>query len=447
MSDHKPKYPSGIPFIIGNEAAERFSYYGMKAILVIFMTKYLMDSSGQVSPMSEAEARTWYHTFSMANYFFPILGAVLADVFWGKYKTIISLSLVYCLGHLCLSLDDTRLGLSLGLTLIAIGSGGIKPCVSANVGDQFTEANKSLIDKVFSVFYFSINFGSFFSTLLTPLLLEIYGPSVAFAIPGILMFVATIIFWMGRHKFVPIAPVGWKKYKEDFMSPQGKKALMTLPVIYLFIAMFWALYDQTGSSWVLQAEHLNRNVDLSFGIFEFMKFEILASQVQAINPILVMLFIPIFSYGIYPWAGKFCKVNSLWKISVGFFITTIAFGLVAYTEQLIVDGQTPSILWQLVAFFIITAAEVMVSITGLEFSYTQAPNSMKSFIMGLFLLSVSLGNFLTAWINYFIQNPDGTTSLSGPDYYWFFTWMMLGTSLLFLVIKKFYKEESYVQGS
>jgi POT family proton-dependent oligopeptide transporter len=83
------KFPKGIPYIIGNELAERFSYYGMRAILVVFMTKYLMDQGGFVNPMSDTEATAWYHYFSMANYFFPIIGAVVADVFWGKYKTII----------------------------------------------------------------------------------------------------------------------------------------------------------------------------------------------------------------------------------------------------------------------------------------------------------------------------------------------------------------------
>ena len=153
------KYPKGIPYIIGNELAERFSYYGMRAILVVFMTQHLM-SSGKLNPMSENEATTYYHLFSMANYFFPIVGAILSDVIWGKYKTIISLSIVYVLGHLALAIDESRLGLTIGLTLIAIGAGGIKPCVSAHVGDQFEEKNKSLLENIFGYFYFSINLHS-----------------------------------------------------------------------------------------------------------------------------------------------------------------------------------------------------------------------------------------------------------------------------------------------
>src|SRR6185295_9158541 len=131
------KMPSGIPFIIGNEAAERFSFYGMRSILYVFMTKYLLDWSGEKAVMTKDDATACYHLFVALNYAIPVLGSILADVWWGKYKTIIWLSLVYCLGHVALSIDDTRLGLFAGLSLIALGSGGIKPCVSAQLGDQF----------------------------------------------------------------------------------------------------------------------------------------------------------------------------------------------------------------------------------------------------------------------------------------------------------------------
>jgi len=163
--------PPGIPFIIGNEAAERFCFYGMRTILVVFMTKYLLDPSGALAVMKPEAAKGWFHLFVSAVYFLPFFGAIIADALWGKYKTILYLSIIYCLGSFTLALDSTRLGLVAGLALIAIGSGGIKPCVSASVGDQFGPSNQHLLSKAFGWFYFSINFGSFFSTMLTPLLL------------------------------------------------------------------------------------------------------------------------------------------------------------------------------------------------------------------------------------------------------------------------------------
>ena len=430
--------PRGIPFIIGNEAAERFSFYGMKTILMVFMTKHLMEQ-GQ-NAFTEPEAMVWYHNFSSAVYFFPILGALLSDIFWGKYKTIMNLSIVYCLGHLTLALFESKMGLAAGLTLIAIGAGGIKPCVSAHVGDQFSEANKELLPRVFSWFYFSINFGSFFSTLLTPLLLQHYGASVAFGVPGILMFIATVVFWLGRHTYRVAPPTGVGHYKKELASPDAKTAMLNLAGLYLFIAFFWSLYDQTGSAWVMQAEKMNRMVE-----FGGMSLEILSSQVQAINPILVMAFVPLFDLLIYPFCRKFTEVTPLRKIAAGFFLTVVSFALTAYAQSLIDAGQTVSILWQVASYFILTAAEVLVSVTALEFSYSQAPNSLKSLIMGMYLLSVTLGNTITSVVNKLIQDDQGNATLTGSAYYMFFTWLMLGASVVYLFYARIYKGKTFVQ--
>jgi proton-dependent oligopeptide transporter, POT family len=431
------KMPKGIPYIIGNELAERFSYYGMKTILVVFMTQYIMNRSGAVEPMTEADATTWYHYFSMANYFFPIVGAIISDVLWGKYKTIILLSVVYVLGHVALAVDDTRLGLSIGLTLIAMGSGGIKPCVSAHVGDQFQKTNKQLIEKIFGYFYFAINLGAAASSLLTPFLLDKYGPHIAFGVPGFLMLVATIVFYKGRKVFIAVPPVGWKQYRGDVFSKQGKKAIINLSIMYIFVAVFWSLFDQTGSSWVLQAEKMDKFVNLGF-----VKFELLASQIQAINPLLIMLFIPLFTSFLYPKLNKFFKLTAIRKIIIGMFIAGFSFGLLAIAQYQISAGGTPTILWQFFAYVILTAAEVMVSITGLEFSYTQAPNSMKSFIMGLWLLSVALGNFITAQVSSRLQD---YITIGTPLYFWFFAGLMFVTACAFILVAYRYKEESYIQ--
>lgn len=433
------KFPKGIPYIIGNELAERFSYYGMRAILVVFMTQYLM-SAGKTDPMSDNEATTWYHLFAMANYFFPIVGAVISDVLWGKYKTIILLSIIYCCGHLALAIDESRVGLTIGLTLIAIGAGGIKPCVSAHVGDQFENKNKHLLEKIFGYFYFSINVGAAISTLLIPVLLEKYGPHVAFGVPGLLMMVATIVFYMGRKVFIAIPPVGWKTYKKDIFSAAGKKAIFNLSIMYIFIAVFWSLFDQTGSSWVLQAEKMDKSVNLGF-----VKFDLLASQIQAINPLLIVIFIPLFTYVLYPFLNKFFPLTALRKITIGMLLAGFSFAIVALAETSIMGGGKPSILWQFWAYFILTMAEVMVSITGLEFSYTQSPNSMKSFIMGLWLLSVSLGNGITAIVNVIIVNADGTYKLNGSEYFWFFAILMFVTAVAFIFMAMRYKVENYIQ--
>lgn len=426
--------PSGIPYIVANEAAERYSYYGMRAILVIFMTKFLMSSQGELDVMTDDQAKTWFHAFVTAVYFFPILGAIVSDAFLGKYRTIMILSVVYCLGHLTLALDDSRMGLALGLGLIAVGSGGIKPCVSAHVGDQFGQTNRGLLPKVFGWFYFSINVGALASILFAEPLLHRFGPSVAFGVPGVLMALATFAFWTGRNKFVHIPPGGMAFLREVF-SGEGLKALGKLFIIYAFIAMFWALFDQQGSAWVLQAERMDRHLGIDWD----------PSQVQWLNPALVLLFIPLFNRVVYPAFDRFWPLTPLRRISIGFFLTVLAFLLPAWVEARLDAGEHLNIVWQLGGYILITAAEVLVSITALEFSYTQAPKKMKSLVMGAFLMSVSLGNLFTTGVNYFIQNPDGTSKLEGASYYLFFAAAMAITAILFVPVAVWYKERTYIQ--
>ena len=424
------KMPPGIPFIIGNEAAERFCFYGMRTILVVFMTKYLLSRTGQLEVMSEEQAKTWFHAFVMAVYFLPLIGAILSDAFWGKYRTIFWLSLVYCAGCFALAADSTRIGLVVGLALIAIGSGGIKPCVSANVGDQFGARNQHLLTKVFGWFYFSINAGSFFSTLMTPWLLDRYGPRVAFGVPGVFMFVATVIFWMGRHRFVRVPPAGRAFVAETFSWPSFRLVLGLGP-LFAAEAMFWSLWDQTGSAWVLQAQKMDLT---TFG------FTWLASQVQAVNPILILVLIPVCTYWLYPAISRVFPLTPLRKIGIGLFLIVPSFLLTAWLEHRIGLGEKPTIWWHFLGFVVISLAEIMVSITFLEFAYTQAPKRLKSLIMSLNLISISMGNAVTWLVNLFIQNPDHTSKLPGATYYLFFAGLMFVAAIAYIFVAQRYRE-------
>lgn len=445
-----PGMPPGVPYIIGNEAAERFSYYGMLAILAVFMSKHLLDSSGAPAGFSEAEAREWIHYFAAGVYMTPILGAVLADWLWGKYATIMRLSLVYCLGHGILALMDQPLGvepkwvLLAGLGVIALGAGGIKPCVSAHVGDQFSSANERLLPKVYSWFYFSINAGSAVSTLLTPWLLERYGPGVAFGTPGVLMAIATLVFWMGRRKYAHIPPAG-SRFLQEALGPQGRGALLALAPLFLLVLMFFALFDQTHSAWVLQAEKMDRVLYDGVLFGEPRKIEVLASQLQTLNPFMVLVLIPLFSYALYPAMDRVAPMTPLRKIGLGMVLTCVAFAIPSCVEGWIVAGATPSILWQVLAYLLLTAAEVMVSITALEFSYTQSPRGLKSIVMACYMLSIALGNLFTALVNTAIRSSEGELLLQGASYYWFFTLMMVATTVLYMAWAPFYRGKTYLQ--
>jgi POT family proton-dependent oligopeptide transporter len=447
------KFPPQIKYIVGNEACERYSYYGMRSILTVFMIQVLL--------FQEAKATSVYHLFAGVCYLTPLLGAWISDRIWGKYKTILYLSLVYCLGHAVLAIWETEMGLYAGLGLIALGSGGIKPCVSAHVGDQFKSNQQHLMQKIYELFYFMINFGSFFSTLITPWTLKEYGASVAFGIPGVLMFIATFIFWLGRNQFVHIPPTksdghglvhvvksAFKNGKNrvagmSFLDAAIKdhsqeqidavKAVFDIAKLFAAISVFWALFDQHGSSWVIQA----MNMDL---MFMGVQFE--ASQIAAWNPIMVMGLIPFFSFVVYPFFERMgIKMTPIRRMTWGMFISAISFLLIGVI-QIWMDSSADkvNVMWQFFPYLVITMAEVMISITGLEFAYTQAPRSMKSSIMSVFLLTVFFGNLITAYVSEINFYPVASTG-----YFMFFAVLMALFSLVFWWMGRKFKVKNYME--
>jgi len=414
--------PPGLPYIIVNEAAERFSYAGMKTILIIFMTQHLVAQSGEPALMGNGEAKGWYHLFASAAYFFPLLGGVLADAFLGKYRTIYWLSIVYCLGHLALAIDSTRVGLAVGLALIAIGSGGIKPCVSAHLGDQFGPRNAHRLERMYTWFYFAINVGSALSMLATPWLLGRYGPHVGFGVPGLLMLVATMMFRAGRDVFVHVPPGGMATLRQTF-SRAGVASISTLLTLYAFMSVFFSLFSQTGSAWVVQAQQMDRTI---FGV------ELLPAQVQAAEPVFLLALLPLSTYVVYPALARWFEPTPERRIGLGMGLMALVFVLLAWLEMRIVAGEAPSIGWHILGYLALTLAEVLVTVTCIELSYTRAPRHMKSLIMAMLALSVSLGNIFTSAINFFVVGDDGDSPLAGPAYFLFFAAMMALALLVYL---------------
>jgi POT family proton-dependent oligopeptide transporter len=470
--------PPGIPFIIANEFAERFCFYGINAILAVYMTQHLH--------FGQAQATVWQSLFKFGAYFFPLIGAIISDVFWGKYRTIMTLALVYCAGCVVLASGGGPTTLAVGLGLIALGTGGIKPCVSTNVGDQFTSKNQHLIERAFSYFYLSINAGSAISIYFCPIWLNAYGPRVAFGVPAAMMLLATIAFGLGRRKFVVVPPAmthganrgivlfllglvpvlgisawifnvvgpdyrtlaalitllallvlvvyvslntGLKRalpaqlldwMQEAFTGPALKQITGLALIYYVFIAMFWCLWDQSnGQTWTLQAtsDLMDKHLfGFLAGIPTFdalASYQMLPSQIQVVNGLFILAMVPIFTFVIYPVMGKFFTVTPLRKIGIGLFVISASYLIVASIENRIMHGQSVSLWWQILAYVVLTAAEVLISITALEFSYKQAPLKVKSFIMAVtYLLAVSIGNAFTAQVNGAMVKPLPTIAMT-----------------------------------
>ncbi len=421
------KLPGQSKFIIGTEACERFSFYGMKAILMFFMTKELL--------INEDLATSIMHIFIGMIYLLPIAGAWLADKRWGRYKTILYISLLYCLGHGILAtadlfdtLDERRIVLMIGLFVIALGAGGIKPCVSSFMGDQITDKNPKMMTKAFNAFYWAINLGSFFSFLVIPAVRNSYGYSWAFAIPGIFMALATFIFWLGNKGYIKIGPNksekrkgfwavmicvlfrgGWTKATEicGAQSVSDTHHILKILSVFAFVIPFWAIFDQTASSWVAQGSLMTPlNIHMPGDWY----WVIGPEQIQSANPVFVMVFIPLITIFVYPKVVTLAK--PLVRLGTGIALSAVTFFIVAYIQSQIEAGAQLSIAWQLLPYCILTIAEILVSTTGLEFAYTQAPAHLKSIIVSFWNLTIFLGNMLVALITFALASGDKTDAVS-----------------------------------
>jgi len=465
--------PRQIPFIIANEGCERFSFYGMRNILTVFLASTFFATL----PAAEAqsEAKEIFHVFVAGVYFFPLLGGWISDRFFGKYLTILWVSLVYCIGHALLAIyENEPTGFYAGLFLIALGSGGIKPLVSTFMGDQFDQSNKHLAKLAFDAFYWIINFGSFFASLFMPKLLAGAGPaawwgwpaaSVAFGIPGVLMLLATVFFWAGSKRYVKVPPappdphsfsnvirtaltarggatpglllaiagcvlavasvamiwvLEWKlvialclalvlmlvgvglgawiqledaRGKHPDAAVDGVRSVLRVLVIFALVTPFWSLFDQKASTWLFQGEKMTAT------------WGILPAQMQALNPALVMLIIPFNNFVVYPWLRRRGKEPSqLGRMALGIALAGVSWIVVGVIQLAIDGGAALSIIWQLLPYALLTAGEVLVSATGLEFAYSQAPASMKGAIMSFWSLAVTVGNLWVLIVNVGVKN-------------------------------------------
>jgi proton-dependent oligopeptide transporter, POT family len=474
------RMPRQIPFIIANEGCERFSFYGMRNILTVFLAGAFF--SGLTEAEARSEAKDIFHVFVAGVYFFPLLGGWLSDRFFGKYRTILWVSLVYCAGHACLALyEDEPAGFYFGLLLIALGSGGIKPLVSTFMGDQFDQHNKHLAKIAFDAFYWIINFGSFFASLLIPKLLAGWGPaewwglspaSVAFGVPGILMGIATVFFWAGRKRYVMVPPAPpdpdsfTRVVRTALVSPgreragrpglavavlglalalgsfaliplldwtgamdvvkvlclalvcvllfggvgawmqleraraqhpdeavDGVRSVLRVLVIFALVTPFWSLFDQKASTWVFQGDAMTKP--------EWFRPE----EMQALNPALVMLLIPFNNLVVYPWMrARGREPSQLGRMGLGIALAGASWIAVGALQLVIDAGQPITIAWQLLPYALLTAGEVLVSATGLEFAYSQAPKSMKGVIMAFWSLAVTVGNLWVLIVNAAVKN-------------------------------------------
>eukprot|EP00741_Cyanophora_paradoxa_P018057 tig00021037_g17436.t1 len=413
-------FPAAIKYVLTTEICERFCFYGLRAILVLYFVQELR--------FNEDLAITGFSAFSSFLYVMPIIGGYVADKHLGRYRTILAFCMVYAFGACMLATSTftpTVWGAVLGLAFIAIGTGGIKPCVSAFGGEQFDRSRAHLLPAYFQFFYFAINLGSVTSYIVTPLLRTHFGYPAAFGVPAILLFIGAFIFWAGSPSFVK-RPAGgaamgnvarcfavaagrrakaaiwprkrvpldsaplhthWLEYALPDVPPDAvadtKAIIAILPVLSAF-PVYWSCFGQMASTWTLQALDLNRKV---YG------YTLQPEQLGILNPALVLAFLPAFNRVGLPALARAGLRSDVARIVLGMLLVSAAYVCSAALQYRIFTSPafSVSVLWMVPQFVLITAGEILVSVTGLEFAFRRSPASSRSLVAALYYLASACG--------------------------------------------------------
>lgn len=425
-------HPAGFWFIFWGELAERCSYYGMMSILA----RFISDSAGL--GLGDAAGNTWVSFFKAACYFLPLLGGFLADQYLGKYRLIVIFSIPYILGHIILA-NETYWWTIVALGLLAMGSGVIKPNISTLMGmtyDQKRPGNEQLRSMAFGMFYMAINIGAAASYAVLPKIRDDYGYSVAFMCPAVLMAVSFVIFAIGK----PFYAV--EKIETQVSTPEENRekwaTLLRVSGLFLVVTFFWAIFDQSHTTWVYFAR--------DFMVLSIFGQEFSPEQFGTLNPILIVIFVPllqVFWNVLERSAG--IRVRPTDKMMIGFVLTTLCMGVLAlagylcgpYTEvvengvtrRVVEDSSKVTIWWEILAFVLLTIAEVLISVTGLELAFVLAPKSLTSFVTAMWLLTVGLANL-------FINAPVGRlyADMSPGAYFALLSGMMVAVMVAFFFV-------------
>ncbi|XP_037039378.1 peptide transporter family 1-like [Bradysia coprophila] len=423
-------YPKRVFLIIGNKFCERWSFWGLNTILVL----YLKNELGYTENVTTA----LYHGFLTTVYFMCIFGGLLSDVWWGKFKTILNLSIMYFVGFVIMSFSSASiLNISphvlsiVGLIVIAVCAGGVQPCLSAFGADQFKSPEQEpQIVRYFSLFYFAMSLGTVLTIIISPLLKEnvqCFGHDdcfpLSFGVSAISMLISIVIFVSGKSSYtckrsssentvIDVFLCIWNAFLTKFRDGHAKpcknlldysidkyghqlvedtRILLRIFALYVPLPFFWALYDQQTSRWILQASKMNG--DIGF-------FVVLPDQVPLLPPLLLLVFIPLFDTAIYPLLSKIGIRRPLQRMVLGGLASALAF-LCSALVQFQIDRspeKTVTMLWLVPQYVSLTVAEVMLAITGYSFSYEQAPTNMKSVVQAIWLSTRAFGDLILIFI-------------------------------------------------
>ncbi len=435
-------HPVGLFALFFTEMWERFSYYGMRALLILYMTKHLLADphrAGLVWGYPSLERLLfWMHgqqtvqqlgsdiygLYTAFVYLTPFFGGMLADRVLGQYRSVYIGGILMAIGQFILASEQAFL---LGLLFLILGNGCFKPNISTQVGRLYPEGDPRR-DGAFTVFYMGVNLGAFFSPLVCGTLGQVVGWSWGFSAAGVGMLLGLVIYWLGSG-LVPRDPPPQRAGREtsgDARKPFTRPewiAIGSLIVMCILNIAFWAVYEQQGNTLQLWAdERTNWNF---MGLFT-----IPSSWFQAFNPGMIFVFAPLLSWVWLRQARRGREPSSVSKLGIGYYLIGSAYLVMIVAAWAIPEGTRGSVLWLAGTTLLATIGELYLSPVGLSLVTKVAPRRVVSMMMGMWFLSNFFGNYMTGYL--------GTFYNTMPKQHFFLMLGMIGicTGVLFTLIRK-----------
>jgi POT family proton-dependent oligopeptide transporter len=412
-------HPRGLTFLFATEMWERFSYYGMRALLVLYMVKYLLLPGNAenvigldalkrglesfVGPLGPQPFSSHiYGLYTGLVYLTPLIGGILADRVLGQHRTVILGATLMAFGHFMMAFEPLFL---VALTLLILGNGAFKPNISAQVGTLYAPGDHRR-DRAYSIFYVGINVGAFLAPLVCGSLGEELGWHYGFTAAGIGMTLALLIYIRGLSTLPP-DELHRAKMERVYNKPLNRaqwRSILALIALFVPTTLFWATYEQQGNTLVLWADdHTDRYINLLVW-----RGEIPITWFQAFNPFLIFAFTPFVVRLWARQAKRGTEPSTVTKMALGCFGVALA-NLIMVGAAWSAAGDEASWLWLLGYFVVITIGELYLSPIGLSLVSKLAPARMVSMLMGFWLATSFVGNFIAGWLGSFWSAMDKFT--------------------------------------
>jgi POT family proton-dependent oligopeptide transporter len=389
------KQPKALYFLFTIEMWERFNYYGMRALLFLFMTQFLMLSTKQSGSI--------YGWFTGLVYLTPLIGGYIADRYWGRIKAIYVGMIGMALGQFLLSSTawtSSIMVFYIALMLIVIGNGFFKPNISATVGSLYDSVNDPRRDGGFTIFYMGVNLGAMVAPIICGYLMTEYGYGWGFMAAGIGMSIGVVTMLLGRKKFLGdngLQPVNSKAVRQETrqnktpLTKEEKQRITAIFVMVFFVIFFWSAFEQAGSSLNLFA--LN-STDRTINIFGW-AWEVPAPWFQSINPVFIILLAPFFSKLWVSMAHRDLEPSTVHKFVWGLGLLALGFVLMVFASMAYKTSGPVSMIWLVAVYFFHTAGELCLSPVGLSMVTKLSPAKFVSLMIGVYYLANAAANYLS----------------------------------------------------